>query len=332
LYTKTQRPHLFNNRWPREAAKKVASRSEFYDTDETEITIYLKEIIGKNDADDQSQTPVVHVYRGTRTKTPAPAIPKFRSKEFMWVASIEKIREEKFKEDIEKQLSELSEHQHETPTAEIRPRFPVSMDNEVTFSNRRQIENSSFMKYDELMSNNLDRYDGERYSYETHMRQLKKNATENDVSKSFFSNEVDQYEPYAHKYSGFNRVIPSQYSPYSSYTYKDIHRPQNYPSDAFYGQRSYTSEPYPNESSPQQQHIPMEHFRLVQNNITLPPFHGYDNVYGSRNQGMSHYSYGGHVYNKEPVLNPISNSLMGALNPGSKSSGMFFPEPYTKRQ
>ena len=45
--TKNMNQHEFRNRWPRDAALKIASRSQFYNINGTpvdEITIYLREI------------------------------------------------------------------------------------------------------------------------------------------------------------------------------------------------------------------------------------------------------------------------------------------------
>lgn len=107
-------PHIFNNRWPRDAALKAASRSDMYPDDSTICMIYLREIGPEVTpanydllllSDGQSGGGVwserlfggqqVHVYRGWRTEEVAPDIPKFGQVERMWVARVEKVREEK---------------------------------------------------------------------------------------------------------------------------------------------------------------------------------------------------------------------------------------------
>ncbi|CAM6032185.1 unnamed protein product, partial [Sphagnum compactum] len=126
--------HVFQNRWPRDAALKVASRDEFYPRgpdDSTPFLIFLREIkmaydhTDKHDAvesnsmqhRDSSETThesllnlianasfqngagssedVVHVYRGTRERRVAADIEKFQNKRFMWVPSVVKLRTEK---------------------------------------------------------------------------------------------------------------------------------------------------------------------------------------------------------------------------------------------
>lgn len=80
---------VFNSRYPRDAALKAATKDEFYQTDKESSYIYLRELSGAND-----QPPIVHVYRGTRRVDLAAKIEKFRGKKTMWVACVEKIREE----------------------------------------------------------------------------------------------------------------------------------------------------------------------------------------------------------------------------------------------
>ena len=79
----------FRNRYPRDAAMKVATKAEFYPTDDSFIDIYLRETVGEGD-----RPPIVHVYRGTRQKYFAAQILKFSGRKTMWVASVEKVREE----------------------------------------------------------------------------------------------------------------------------------------------------------------------------------------------------------------------------------------------
>ena len=92
--------HFFNNRWPRDAALKVASRNEFYPDGVDEIEIYLREVkaVTPESASTEEARPtsnIVHVYRGSRSRKPAVDIPKFASKKFMWVPRVMKVREER---------------------------------------------------------------------------------------------------------------------------------------------------------------------------------------------------------------------------------------------
>lgn len=80
---------IFNSRYPRDAALKAATKDEFYQKDKEFTYIYLRELNGTDD-----QPPIVHVYRGTRHIDLAAKIEKFRGKKTMWVACVEKIREE----------------------------------------------------------------------------------------------------------------------------------------------------------------------------------------------------------------------------------------------
>jgi hypothetical protein len=105
LLSESGHPHYFHNRWPRDAALKVASRSEFYTDGRTEIDIYHREVPtrdvtqgnGQSSAE-QYQSNIVHVYRGTRERREAVNIPKFQTKDHMWVPKVVKVREEKFQQ------------------------------------------------------------------------------------------------------------------------------------------------------------------------------------------------------------------------------------------
>jgi hypothetical protein len=51
VHTENMGVHCYNNRWPRDAALKVASRARFYDMDGVkvdEISIYLREVATAN--------------------------------------------------------------------------------------------------------------------------------------------------------------------------------------------------------------------------------------------------------------------------------------------
>lgn len=94
--------HVFKNRWPRDAAMKVATRSEFYNLpgepgqDKSDpsrpILIYLREVMDETDR--SCRPPYVHVYRGTRVQEPARNIAKFKGLTSVWTAAVEKLGEE----------------------------------------------------------------------------------------------------------------------------------------------------------------------------------------------------------------------------------------------
>lgn len=86
--------HLLNNRWPREAALKVAAHPEHFglagyseEQGRDFVWIRLKEVLGKDGN-------VVHVYRGTRVAVFAPDIPKFENRKFAWNPVVTKVKEE----------------------------------------------------------------------------------------------------------------------------------------------------------------------------------------------------------------------------------------------
>lgn len=116
----THAPHIFNNRWPRDAALKAATKDDMYastnDEDNTFCMIYLREVPpelnganyeqilqmdeeeeeqGRARIDPNPERRIVHVYRGRRQWVNAPEIEKFRQANGMWVGEVEKVREEK---------------------------------------------------------------------------------------------------------------------------------------------------------------------------------------------------------------------------------------------
>ena len=88
LLTTTGNPHIFMNRYPRDAALKVATRDEFYAEGQPTITIFIQELV------EADVSPVVHVYLGSRAKDIAVEIPKFSGRRTVWVGYVEKLREE----------------------------------------------------------------------------------------------------------------------------------------------------------------------------------------------------------------------------------------------
>jgi len=108
----TRKPFFFKNRWPREAALKVASRQLFYQNGATTTRIFLREVAADEMEEMEAGStaggrrfsreslgpilPIVHVYEGTRQRQLAPDLPKFEGKRHMWVADVRKIREEQY--------------------------------------------------------------------------------------------------------------------------------------------------------------------------------------------------------------------------------------------
>lgn len=94
------KPFRFANRWPRDAALKAASRSEFYEPGRETTTIYVREVTGAHEA----VPPLVHVYEGTRHKNPAPPHLNQVNIRTVWTSDVRKIREERFvsREDLQR--------------------------------------------------------------------------------------------------------------------------------------------------------------------------------------------------------------------------------------
>lgn len=98
ILTPAGNSHIFKNRWPRDAALKVATRDEFYPLDENgkrvdSIVIYLKEVMDERGKSERPQ--YVHIYRGTRTlQKPRENITKFAGYAAIWKGKVEKIGEE----------------------------------------------------------------------------------------------------------------------------------------------------------------------------------------------------------------------------------------------
>lgn len=88
LLTASGNPHIFVNRYPRDAALKVATKNEFYAEGQSTITIFIRELV------ESDVSPIVHVYLGSRAKDIAVEIPKFSGRRTVWVGYVEKLREE----------------------------------------------------------------------------------------------------------------------------------------------------------------------------------------------------------------------------------------------
>lgn len=89
--------HVFNNRWPRDAALKAATKDKFYpldENDERSVTtlIHLKELL---DQDGKKERPeIVHVYRVTRILQRPKNLSKFEGYAAVWTGKVEKVAEE----------------------------------------------------------------------------------------------------------------------------------------------------------------------------------------------------------------------------------------------
>ncbi|PJF16568.1 hypothetical protein PSACC_03617 [Paramicrosporidium saccamoebae] len=87
----TLKPYRFNNRWPRDAALKAASKTEFYDVGRTHTTIRVREIL----PDENASSVLVHVYEGTRKRCTAPPhLNELRIRQ-VWQSDVRKTHEER---------------------------------------------------------------------------------------------------------------------------------------------------------------------------------------------------------------------------------------------
>jgi hypothetical protein len=92
------------NKWPRDAALKAASRDQFWTHGGSTIAVYVKE----EGADDgEAIPPVVHVYQATRVRQLAPQHLRKHNVAIVWAAEVRKIREERLIEAADLPLIEL---------------------------------------------------------------------------------------------------------------------------------------------------------------------------------------------------------------------------------
>lgn len=97
LYTAANNLHIFNNRWPRDAAMKVATRDSTYPlnadgTPQESVIIHLKEEMDDQGKSERPQ--IVHVYRATRVLQRPRNIKKFEGYAAVWTGKVEKVAEE----------------------------------------------------------------------------------------------------------------------------------------------------------------------------------------------------------------------------------------------
>lgn len=99
----SNKPYRFVNRWPRDAALKAASRSEFYAPGQTVCIIYVREVDSSAQRD-SVVPPIVHVYEGFRQRQVAPPHLSDIKIRAVWASDVRKIREERFisKEDLQR--------------------------------------------------------------------------------------------------------------------------------------------------------------------------------------------------------------------------------------
>jgi hypothetical protein len=107
FYTTAGKIHVFRNRWPCDAARKAATRTQFYPNENARATIlYIKELLSSKDEDS-----AVHVFKATRQLVrDVPDIERFATHRQLWTAGVEKIREEKFipADDLRRLIQEES--------------------------------------------------------------------------------------------------------------------------------------------------------------------------------------------------------------------------------
>lgn len=103
LRPNSNKPYRFVNRWPRDAALKAASRTEFYPAGQTISIIYVREV-GSDALKESNSLPIVHVYEGFRQRQVAPPHLNDIKIRTVWSSDVRKIREERFvsKEDLQR--------------------------------------------------------------------------------------------------------------------------------------------------------------------------------------------------------------------------------------
>lgn len=93
ILTNSNAYHVFNNRWPADAAIKVATKTFMYPPDVTKVRAYLREV----PAEGQEETPVVHVfdvwreYEESGRHRDFSNIVKFRGMKNVWVGHARKV-------------------------------------------------------------------------------------------------------------------------------------------------------------------------------------------------------------------------------------------------
>lgn len=95
ILTNGNNPHIFRNRWPIEAAIKVATKDFIYPPGQDKAEIYLKDI--ENDARQHKSVAEVHVFQVHREREAVVSdIPKFEGMKRAWVGKAKKLRVERF--------------------------------------------------------------------------------------------------------------------------------------------------------------------------------------------------------------------------------------------
>lgn len=88
----SKNPHIFKNRWPLEAAIKVATKDFIYENGAETVEIGLRDVSAEN----ESGTAEVHVFEVSRRREVAVDIPKFKGFRNAWVGQAKKLRTERF--------------------------------------------------------------------------------------------------------------------------------------------------------------------------------------------------------------------------------------------
>lgn len=97
MYTTASNLHIFSNRWPRDAAMKVATRDSTYPLNADGMPLDSAIVHLKEELDEQGKLErhaIVHVYRVTRVLERPKSIKKFEGYAAVWVAKVDKIAEE----------------------------------------------------------------------------------------------------------------------------------------------------------------------------------------------------------------------------------------------
>lgn len=94
ILTPTGSYHIFNNRWPVDAAMKAATKDFIYPAGQEQVRVYLRDVPGEG----QDTAPVVHVFEVSRAREQIDNdIKKFESAgaRYAWVGKVKKLGTER---------------------------------------------------------------------------------------------------------------------------------------------------------------------------------------------------------------------------------------------
>ncbi len=92
VMTKKGSYRIFNNRWPIDAAVKVATKNFVYPAGTNQARIYLRDVPAEGQ---EASSPLVHVFDITRYRETIVDIPKFEGKRLAWVGQAKKVATER---------------------------------------------------------------------------------------------------------------------------------------------------------------------------------------------------------------------------------------------